>query len=167
MDDEKIYGFGRVPMRQAGTQNVYHLFACDREPEMTPQGGPRKRGASVYGPIVPMRINYDWSHSVPIMVRAMLASDDTLFVAGPPQLADEDEVYALYGQEDMQSKMAEHVDAFEGRKGGLLMAVSKADGSRRSAYRMPSAPVFDGMIAAGGQVYVSTVDGKVVCLGAK
>jgi hypothetical protein len=28
-----------------------------------------------------------------------------------------------------------------------------------------AAPVFDGMAAAGGRLYLSTVDGAVVCLG--
>jgi hypothetical protein len=45
------------------------------------------------------------------------------------------------------------------------MAASKIDGKRVAAYRLDSAPVFDGMAAAGGRLYVSTVDGKLLCLG--
>jgi len=164
-DDEKIYGFGRVPMRQSGTPNTYHLFASDRQPELIPQGGPRKRGASAYGPIVPSRLRYDWSHGIPLLVRAMVATDETLFVAGPPALVDEAEVYGLYGEENVRAKMAEQVAAFEGRRGGVLMAVSKKDGSKRAAYRLASAPVFDALAAAGGRLFFSTLDGKVLCLG--
>jgi outer membrane protein assembly factor BamB len=166
VDDTTVYGFGRVPMRFTGTPNTYHLFACDKQPELKPQGGPRKRGASAYGPIVPARLAYHWSESVPIMVRAMVAAGETLFVAGPPELADETEVYALYGEEQIQTKMAEHVAAFEGHKGGLLLAVSKKDGSKRSAYRLPSPPVFDGMAAARERLFISTMDGHVLCLAA-
>jgi len=162
VDDSTVYGFGRVPMRFTGTPNTYHLFACDKQPELKPQGGPRKRGA--YGPVVPARLTYHWSESVPVMVRAMVAAGETLFVAGPPELADETEVYALYGDEQVQAKMAEHVAAFEGHKGGLLLAVAKKDGSKRSAYRLPSPPVFDGMAAAGQRLFISTMDGSVLCL---
>jgi outer membrane protein assembly factor BamB len=163
-DDEKIYGFGRVPMRQTGTPNAYHLFACDKQPELIPQGGARKRGASAYGPVVPSRLRYDWSHAVPLLVRAMVATDETLFVAGPPALVDEAEVYGMYGEEKVQAKMAEHVAAFEGRRGGVLMAVSKKDGSKRTAFKLASAPVFDAMAAAGGRLFLSTLDGRVLCL---
>lgn len=45
--------------------------------------------------------------------------------------------------------------------------MSADDGTKIQETRLDVLPVFDGMIAAGGQVYVSTVDGKVVCQGAK
>ena len=44
--------------------------------------------------------------------------------------------------------------------------VSPADGQKRAAYRLESMPRFDGMIAAAGRLYLATVDGKVLCLGA-
>jgi hypothetical protein len=166
-DDEKIYGFGRVPMRQTGTPNAYHVFACDKQPERIPQGGPRKRGVSVYGPIVPSRLRYDWSHGIPLLARGMVATDETLFVAGPPALVDEAEAYGRYGEENVQAEMAAHVAAFEGRRGGVLLAMSKEDGSRQAAYRLASAPVFDAVAAAGGCLFLSTLDGCVLCLGAR
>ena len=61
---------------------------------------------------------------------------------------------------------AEQSAAFEGRRGALLVAVSPADGQKLAAYRLDSMPRFDGLIAAGGRLYLSTVDGKVLCLGA-
>jgi hypothetical protein len=166
LDDSSVYGFGRVPMGYRGTPNTYHLFACSREPKLiVPNQPPRKRGSSVYGKVVPGRLTYRWSHAVPLLVRAMVAAGRTLFAAGPPALADEGEVYALYGSDEVQAKMVEHTAAFEGRKGAILMAVSKTDGSRLAGYRLAAAPVFDGMIAANGRLFLSNMDGQVLCLG--
>lgn len=43
-------------------------------------------------------------------------------------------------------------------------AVSAADGRSLSEMKLASPPVFDGTIAAGGRLYVSRVDGSLVCL---
>ena len=168
VDDATVYGFGRVPLGLTGTPNRYHLFACAKEPGIInphPNQPPRKQGASIFGPVVPTRLDYHWSRAIPFLGRALVAAGDTLFVAGPPIEADELEVYALYGEEEVQRRMAEHVAAFEGRKGGRLMAVAKRDGAKQAAYRLESPPVFDGMAAAGERLYLSTLDGKVLCLG--
>ena len=170
VDDASVYGFGRAPLRLAGTPNTYHLFRCSKEPEIinpNPKRPPRKRGSSVYGRVIPTRLGYDWSEGVPLLGRAMVATSQTLFVAGPPVTADETQVYSLYGDREIQARMAEQVAAFEGRKGAVLMAVSKTDGSKLAAYRLKSAPVFDGMAAAGGRLFLSTTDGKVLCLGGR
>ena len=166
VDDSSVYGFGRAPLRFTGTPNTYHLFACDKEPEIIGSNQPpRKQGGSVYGKVVPTRLTYHWSQSLPFLVRAMVATDQALFVAGPPAVADEEEVYGRYGETEIQAKMEQHVAAFEGGKEAFIMAVSKADGHKLSAYRLPAAPVFDGMAAAGGRLFVATMDGQVLCLG--
>ncbi|MFH1923972.1 MAG: PQQ-binding-like beta-propeller repeat protein, partial [Planctomycetota bacterium] len=168
VDESSVYGFGRAPLRVTGTPNAYHLFACSKEPELinpNPNRPPRKQGSSIYGQVVPTRLEYQWSEAVPLLVRAMVATDQTLFLAGPPEMADEFEVYGSYGDPKVQARAAEHVAAFEGKKGAVLMAVSKADGAKQAAYRLPSAPVFDGMAAAAGRLFLSTSDGAVLCLG--
>jgi outer membrane protein assembly factor BamB len=50
-----------------------------------------------------------------------------------------------------------------GRNGGLAV-LDAADGSQKGEYDLP-APVWDGMIAAGGRLYVTTKEGRVLCLG--
>jgi hypothetical protein len=168
VDDSSVYGFGRAPLRFTGTPNTYHLFACAKEPEIVnpnPKQPARRQGTSVYGKVVPTRPAYRWSQSVPFLVRAMVATDETLFVVGPPAITDEVDAYDRYGEPEIQAKLAEHVAAFDGRKGALMMALSKSDGKKQAAYRLPSVPVFDGMAAAGGRLLVATMDGKVLCLG--
>ena len=49
---------------------------------------------------------------------------------------------------------------------GRLFALAAADGKRLSVHDTP-APVWDGLAAAGGRLYLSTRSGEVICLGAK
>ena len=42
---------------------------------------------------------------------------------------------------------------------------SRADGRKLAEHRLASAPVYDGMAAARGRLYLSTADGRVVCFG--
>jgi outer membrane protein assembly factor BamB len=88
-----------------------------------------------------------WSIQVPLRVQAMVVAGSTLFVAGTPDVVDPEDPWA----------------AFEGRKGGVLWAMSTADGKKLAEYPLGSPPVFDGMAAARERLYISTTDGDVVC----
>jgi hypothetical protein len=46
----------------------------------------------------------------------------------------------------------------------MLQMVDKTDGTESSITELPSTPVFDGMIAADGRVFLSLKDGSVLCL---
>ncbi len=87
-----------------------------------------------------------WTKPVPIQVRAMVLADKVLFVAGPPAHAGDGSV-----------------DRDESR-GALLMAVSASDGTEVAKYRLDSSPVFDGMAAANGRLYLSLKNGQVLCM---
>ena len=50
--------------------------------------------------------------------------------------------------------------------GGLLQVVSAEGGKMRGRTQLPSPPVWDGLAAAAGRLYVSLEDGSVVCLAA-
>ncbi len=80
-----------------------------------------------------------WTTPLPIRARAMLLADRNLFVAG------------LAMEEDQRPRP-------------LLLAVSASDGSGLAQYRLDSPPVFDGMAAADGRLYVSLENGQVVCM---
>ena len=90
-----------------------------------------------------------WSQRVPVRVRAMVATTGRLFVAGPPDVVDPDDP----------------LGAFEGRKGGRLYAVDAATGERTAEHALASPPVFNGMAAARGRLYVVQEDGRIVCFG--
>jgi len=90
-----------------------------------------------------------WSTTIPIRVRAMAAAGETLFIAGPSDVAPADDPHA----------------AFEGRLGARLRAVSTGDGSTLAEWNLPSTPVFDGLSAAAGRLFLSTADGNLTCFG--
>ncbi len=47
---------------------------------------------------------------------------------------------------------------------GRLLAVSARDGTTLADHGLTGPPVFDGLVAARGRLYLATKDGKVVCL---
>jgi hypothetical protein len=96
----------------------------------------------------------------------MCVTDGAVFAAGPPEVVPDVEAYGQYDDPEIQARMKQQVAAFGGRRGGLLMAVSKERGERLVAYRLESVPVFDGMAVAGTRLYMTMLDGTVVCLGA-
>lgn len=102
-----------------------------------------------------------WSlEEFPLIVRAMVAGVDNLAVAGTPDI----------GQRDSNRKSLRFTNdeearaAYEGEKGVKFMLISKKDGKTLSEMDLDAMPVFDGMSAAQGKIYVSLGDGSVLCL---
>ena len=112
-------------------------------------------------------VQHHWTKDLPLMVRAMVQAGDTLFIAGPPDLVDEEEANRSLGTKKIQSQLADQDAALMGRKGALLWAVSTKDGSKLGELRLPVPPAWDGMAAARGRLYYSTVDGGVICLSGR
>jgi len=48
--------------------------------------------------------------------------------------------------------------------GAILRVVSTDDGSPITDYRLASKPVFDGLSAAQGKLFIVTEDGEVICM---
>jgi outer membrane protein assembly factor BamB len=92
-----------------------------------------------------------WTQWLDVRIRAMVKAGQTLFVAGPPDVLDPQDPYA----------------AFEARRGARLVAVSAADGKKLSEIPLEYPPVFDGMIAAGGRLFVCLEDGGIVSLASR
>jgi outer membrane protein assembly factor BamB len=83
----------------------------------------------------------DWLIQAPVRVQSMVLAGDTLFVAGPE-------------------------DSFQPGK-SQLWAFSALDGESLSVLPLDAPPVFDGMAAADGKLYISTLDGMILCFGKK
>ncbi len=174
-DESSVYGFGRRPQQLRGTPVGHHLFSTSKEPKIinvTPKQRPRRRGP--YGVITNTRPDYRWSQAIPLHSRAMVlaaapssdgASDNKhLFIAGPPDVVDQFVAIAQLADAGMRSKLAEQTAALEGKKGGVLWTVATADGKRLGECKLDSIPVFDGMAAASGRLFLSQVDGRVICM---
>ena len=54
--------------------------------------------------------------------------------------------------------------AWEGRKGGILAAFAAGDGKMLAEYKLPAPPVWDGMAAANGRLFISTSGGDIICM---
>ncbi len=152
VDDKKTYVVQAFPSRnlqsplfQAGKKGYLLLAdANDNEPVLPDytRGVPKGIGFTRKSPPV-------WFKWVPVRMRAMVVTDSALFVAGPPDTL----------------RPGDPMASFEGRMGGRLLAVSKETGEKLSEQRLDSPPVFDGMSAAGGRLYMSAEDGTVSCFG--
>ncbi len=94
---------------------------------------------------------WKWLQKVPVRVEAMVLAGERLYLAGPPDRGS--------GQEA--------ADAIRGRKGARFRVVSASDGATLSKMALEKAPVFDGLIAAFGRLFMASRDGTIVCLGSK
>jgi hypothetical protein len=79
----------------------------------------------------------------------MVLAGDRLYLAGPPDVVLGDDPLA----------------AFEGRLGAKLWVVAAESGRRLEQYHLAALPAFDGLIAARGNLYLSTTDGRLLCIG--
>jgi hypothetical protein len=76
----------------------------------------------------------------------MVLAGKTLFVAGPPT--------EIIGKLDSRNQS----------ETSLLLAISIADGSELARHTIQGLPVFDGMAACNGRLYLSLDDGQLLCL---
>lgn len=152
-DQSKVYGYGRKPEYYRWTTPMeFRLFAAAKD---VPSGEDGTSGG----------IRYFWDHEVPLMVRAMVLAGDKLFIAGPPDLVDEQEVVSHIDSTGVEAMLLEQQSAFEGKKGGLLWVVSAENGETERKIKTGFIPVMDGMAAAYGKLFISTREGQLVCLG--
>ncbi|MFC1635302.1 PQQ-binding-like beta-propeller repeat protein [Planctomycetota bacterium] len=170
-----VFGYGRDQYVKGNTGQwrggeKYQLFAYDRSAD--PQGGKeaiqtssrRNRRQARQTPALPA-LEYRWTTQVPLFVRALVVADETMFLAGPPDLVKAGE--GRGEQALFLENPSEVMDTWEGRKGALLWGVSAENGKRLVEYKLDATPVFDGMAAAGGRLYISMTNGSVLCLAGK
>jgi len=179
VDDSNVYGYGRkLEYYKWTTPMEYHLFASDREPEivkraarkqtakLTPrQQRQQKKKQSSAAPTT--RPLYYWSREAPLYVRAMVLANKTLFIAGPPDIIDEEQIFKNLGAPVVARELREQTSAFDGQKGALLHVVSASDGKKLAEYKLETVPVWDGMAAANGRLYLSMKNGRVQCFEGK
>ncbi len=108
-----------------------------------------------------------WNNDVPIYVRGMVLTALRLFIVGPPDIIDEEQTFQQLSEKDpaVQELLARQDDAIEGKQGGLLIAIDGLTGKEVTRVKMDSLPVWDGMASANGALFISTLDGKLICLG--
>jgi outer membrane protein assembly factor BamB len=113
------------------------LFASSERDVRTKTGGTAKRQTRI------------WAVPLPILAKAMAVGPEKVCVAGVRDIVDDSDPWT-------------HI---HGKMGAKLLVYSKADGTPQSEFELASPPVFDGMAAAHGSLFVSCRDGSVICLG--
>lgn len=186
-DESSVYGFGRMPWYLCQSSVLeYQLYAADKESKgerishvqkaARQMNAGKKKNVSAAdwkvrkrSPVADLSaVSFKWSNArLPLQVRAMVLADKTFFVAGPPDVVDEKEVFSQPDNAGIRAKVTEQTAALEGQKGALLWVVSASDGKKLAEYNLESPPVWDGMAAANGRLYLATNDGKVLCFGGK
>ncbi|MCX7049070.1 MAG: PQQ-binding-like beta-propeller repeat protein [Candidatus Sumerlaeota bacterium] len=185
-DDAAVYGFDRKPEYMCNASVYeYYLYAAnkqtteDRIQRVNAANGkinaasPKKSASSSdwaarkkFSLTELSAAGFKWAEDKPpIQARAMALADKILFIAGPPDVVDEEQVFATPDDPAIRAKLDEQVAALEGRKGAQILAFSVADGKKLCAFELDSPPTFDGMAAAFGRLYLSCMDGKLICLG--
>ncbi len=87
--------------------------------------------------------------SVPLAARAMALTANRLVLAGTPDKAPRDDVWAAY----------------EGRLGGVLLVVSRDDAKPVARFDLDAPPVYNGLAATAEGLVLATADGRLIALG--
>lgn len=124
----------------------YQLVADrnDNEPTMDPRAWNKDKGMGFSRSAPPV-----WNQWIPVRVKAMLLAGEELYVCGPPDVFNEKDPLA----------------PFEGQMGSELRSISTKDGKTTTTLKLKETPIFDGLMAANGRLFMSCRDGTVICFG--
>jgi hypothetical protein len=124
--------------QRSGEKGVNTSYAAYAAPRPDPAAKASLLGDFVKRSTQPKAVAESWRVALPMRPRAMLRAGGALFLGGQTL----------------------------GRgKGGLLHVVSCKDGRTLGGTKLTSPPVWDGMSAAAGRLFVPLENGSVVCLG--
>jgi len=125
----------------------YGLFAASLNPPApnpeaeSAKKGKKKKGKKKGSKKSKSKVAMTWETTVPVRAQSLVLTGKHLCLAGAPDTWE----------------------SFQNTDSGMLMVVSKTDGKVAFKHELPSAPVYDGMSAAEGRVYISLEDGTVWC----
>ena len=145
-DEEKVWGVRRLHMmrRKKKISGNYMLFS-----QRVPATKSRPDFRKVSGENRPQ---FQWTAPLSLRPRAMLGAGSSIYVGGMPDKVDP------------KNPRAASNAVFEGRGEGLLHVISTEDGSVVNSARLDAPPVWDGMAAGDGSLFVSLRNGALVRL---
>jgi hypothetical protein len=186
LDENNAYAYAREPELMCNTSlSEYTLYSADKQPARK-VGIPKLEGTWIEGQYSaedPLAANvtnwtqlakqpkeklsalsYHWVHDQPdVVAKAMVLANDRLFIAGPRDVIDEKQFWGHSNEKAFQDKMADQAAWLRGEHGSLMQVFSKTDGKKLAEHQLDCLPAFDGLIAAGGSLYMVTQDGSVLC----
>ena len=167
-DETTLYGYRDYTQTNEGLfaiDKTQSLGVFDSEYPVSKKASSKARSESELKHPVSSR----WHLDVPFYVRSMVATQNSIVLAGPPK-HQTDAVQELIAESATDTNplppILQHaLDAWRGEKGGQLWTIDKKNGTKQTQYELDSPPVHDGMAVAAGRLYISTMNGKVLCLG--
>ncbi len=151
LDGPRLYGYKfseRGGKRKGGGKAAsQHVLFCADKKVVKVDRKINNNNPAVTRHMTPDKIVTHWSRGLDFAVRAMVKADSRLFAAGPHAATE-----IAFADPGMKAVLA----SFEAGSGEPLPRLE-----------IPSQPVFDGMAAASEQLYLSLLDGTVVCYGGK
>ncbi len=160
-DEKSAYGYGRVKIASAAVGHQaddYHLFGVNKVLMQT--GLPKRRNKKKTqkpAAVTSTKPSPFWADTQSLIVRAMVLTPDKLVVAGPPDLRQKESQILAYKNDK------EALASFLGEKGVFLRVLRTTDGQVLSESPLDTMPVFDGMSAAQGRIFVSLKNGQLQC----
>jgi outer membrane protein assembly factor BamB len=139
----KMGNYGQLVVHQGDDAYIVRMFHNRRLLDPKNYFTPGKDGYRI------IAVSEGWKKDIPVRVRAMAIAGGQLILSGPPDVV---------GAKDP-------LGAFEGRKGAMIRTLATSDGKQIAEYKLDSPPVFNGLAAAGGRLYIVTTDGNVRCFG--
>ncbi len=173
LDDSRAYAFKSNPLgNMLHPRTTYDLYASDKGGGAAPApAAPTEKGKGKKKR--PRRGGGIMSHwkvaDPPLFVNGMVLAGGNLFVAGPPNVADETKMLGFLpgADDDLNRDLQAQNEAWLGKRGGMLWVVSAETGAKLAEYELESYPVFDGMSAAEGKLFMALKDGTVACYGGR
>ena len=128
----------------------------------------KKKGGNANAPGNSL-VDPKWTEDVPIYVRSMLLSGGRLFIVGPPDIIDEESTFQKLTEKDeqVQKLLAEQDQVLNGTEGSLLLSVNIDTGKIDDRIELTSLPAWDSLAGAEGKLFLSTLDGSVICFGSE
>jgi hypothetical protein len=167
-NDTVLCGYGRKPGYFMWTTPVeFRLFAADRPIKMGSLEFKGQQPPHAYLRHPERQVTPRWEREIPLHVRAMTLAGRTLFVAGPPSVVKEGPPETFLDRSRLNARQAQAAfDAWEGRSGAMLRAVSSEDGTKLAELNLQALPVWDGMVATEGTLLLACEDNTLLCFTA-
>jgi hypothetical protein len=171
-DDEQVYGYGQSFPEYSRWSSAlrYTMFSMNKKPKNYEPGVPDeelreqkpnwRKYRSLRKPAV--EFDFNWKEPLPVRAKALLKTSNTLFLAGPEDVLDEETFFDNPYDERNKFMANKQDELIRSRTGGKLAAVSDEDGVVLQEIDLGSQPVWDGMAVAYGNLFMCCKDGSVV-----
>jgi hypothetical protein len=108
-----------------------------------------------------------WTQDVTIYVRGMVLAGKNLFIVGPPDIINEEDTFKQLSESDpqVQDLLAKQDQVLLGSQGSRLLSVNIDTGQVENEVDLRDLPTWDGLAGADGHLFLTTLEGSVICFG--